>query len=79
LGLDRSQWVNGSEAVNTLYQERYATRKVERLLRTNTTRPGKCDRTANTMEGGSGVRVAIEGSGNLCAEQKRGRELQNSK
>ena len=47
------------------------------LLRTNTTRPSKCDRTANTMGGeGEGVRVAmgvaIGRSGNLCAEQREG-------
>ena len=52
MGLDRSQWVKRSEVIYTLNQERYSTRKNERsLLRTNTTGPSKCDRTANTMRG----------------------------
>jgi hypothetical protein len=47
-------WQKGSEAIYTLYQERLLNAKgMERsLLRTNTTGPGKCDRTANTMGGG---------------------------
>jgi hypothetical protein len=49
LGLYRSQWAKGSEVIYTLHQERYTTRKDGKsLLRTNTTRPSKCDRTANT-------------------------------
>jgi len=57
--------------IYTLYRERYSTRKVKSLLRTNTTRPSKCDRTANTM-GGWGWEWGSDlwGSGNLCAEQE---------
>ena len=45
--------VKGSEVIYTLYQEQllYAKGMRRSLLRTNTTRPSKCDRTANTMGG----------------------------
>jgi len=46
---------NGSEVIYTLNQETATLRERHgeiSLLRTNTTRPSKCDRTANTVRGG---------------------------
>ena len=73
LRLDRSQWVKRSEVIYTLYQECYSTRKVNSLLRTNTTRPSKCDRTANTRGDG----IAIWGEAGICV--RNGKEKASCK